>query len=180
MGMTNPHFLEASLRARPLMRLQDVYKLLYQAYLGVGHLVSNGEAALAAIVNEMAEAPAVSWDEDLWESISPEGTVGRVNLRPYRHRGLDPKALAEALFRFAQDSPGDIPQLARSWEEVGWLIREGRLGFNLGEYGSLTERLVRDNYPAMHHSRTYAEAYMPSYRILSLALYKELLKQGRG
>lgn len=165
--------VQGHLRSYPAMQVQDVYKLLYQTCMGIGHLVSSREGALVGILREMAEAPDVPWVEPLWENISAVGAVGRVNLRRFRDRKLDPGILADALFRFARTPPGDACRLACCWASVGRLIDEGELGFGLDEYMAFTARVKADGYPAVHHSRAYAEAYRPAYRILSQGLFME-------
>lgn len=103
--------------------------------------------------------------------------VGRV--RPFKEQGLDCGALARGLTLFASDPPGDVRQLAYSWSVLGDLIREGALPFKPEEYRQFTERILRDNYPAIHHSRAYAAAYRPAYRILSTRLFSELFPGAR-
>jgi hypothetical protein len=148
------------------MELQDVYKLLYQAYLGIGHLLTSEEETLASLQQELARTPSSIEAEPLWESISPVNAVGRVNLRPFREQGLDCEALSRGLLTFALNPPGDIHQLARSWSMVGRLIQGGELPFEFEDYQRFTSRILQDNYPAMHHSRAYANVYQPAYRIL--------------
>ena len=170
-------------RARPLMQLQDVYKLLYQAHMGIGHLVSGEDSALASLEGEVAgikadqDATADAEAEPLWENISPKDAVGRVNLRPFERLGLNRRMLAQGLHTFSQRPPGNLDHLARDWGAVGDLVKRGSIPFRLEDYEEFTSRIVQQEYPAMHHSRAYREAYKPAYRILSTELFHALFPQ---
>lgn len=169
---------------RPLMQVRDVYKMLYQAHLGIGHLIASPEQALHSLNEELArlsDAPDECEDEPLWESISPDDTVGRLNLRPFKRLGLDAEALSRALVAFAERPPGDWRDLAHSWAVVGRLIRDGVLPFGRASYRGFTSYVVREHYPAVHHSRQYRAEYRPAYRVLSAEIYRSFFKHdGRG
>jgi len=166
-------------RERPAMELQDVYKLLYQAYLGIGHLLTSQEEALASLQQELARTPSSTKAEPLWENISPVDAVGRVNLRPFKEQSLDTEALSRGLWTFALNPPGNAHQLAQSWGVVGRLIQEGELPFGFEDCQRFTSRIQQEDYPAVHHSRAYANAYQPAYRVLSTELFRGLFP-GRG
>jgi len=172
---------------RPLMQVRDVYKMLYQAYLGIGHLIASPEQALRSLHEELArfaDAPDACEDEPLWESISPDDTVGRLNLRPFRRLGLEADALSRALVAFAERPPGDWRDLAHSWAVVGRLIRDGVLPFGRASFRGFTSYVLREHYPAVHHSRQYRTEYRPAYRVLSVEICRSFLKlpkqYGRG
>lgn len=156
------------------MQLQDVYKLLYQGCLGVGHLLSNEQEALTSLQQELSQMAGGIEGELLWEAISPDDAVGRVNLRPFKERGLDGEALSRGLLAFAFSPPGDVHMLARNWSIVGSLIEGAELGFDMKDYRRLTACILEGNYPAMHHSRAYSDAYHPAYRILSGEIFRSL------
>lgn len=162
---------------RPLMQLQDAYKLLYQAYMGIGHLIADREAALRYLVKECSSVQEQRVTEDLWEPISPTGNVGRVNLRPYILTQTDPAVFVDALMQFAQYPPGTKAQLQTAWFTMGDLIEAGQLSlWSLDEYNELTQDLTEHDYPVMHHSRIYHNTYQPAYRILSEAIFKRLFR----
>jgi len=164
---------------RPLMQVRDVYKMFYQAHLGVGHLIASPEQALRSLHEELARlagVPGTCEDEPLWESISPENTVGRLNLRPFKRLGLEPEVLSNALVAFSQMPPGDWKDLARTWAIVGRLVRDGVLPFGRASYRGFTSYVLREHYPAVHHSRQYRTKYRPAYRVLSGEICREFFE----
>lgn len=164
---------------RPLMQVRDVYKMLYQAHLGVGHVIASPEQALRSLHEELArlaDAPDACEEEPLWESISPEDTVGRLNLRPFKRLGLEAETLSRALVAFAERPPGDWRDLARSWAVVGRLVRDGVLPFGRASFRGFTSYVMREHYPAVHHSRQYRTAYRPAYRVLSAEICRSFFK----
>lgn len=168
---------------RPLMQVRDVYKMLYQAHLGVGHLIASPEHALRPLHEELArlaDAPDACKDEPLWESISPDDTVGRLNLRPFRRLGLEAEALSRALVAFAERPPGNWRDLAHSWTVVGRLVRDGVLPFGRASFRGFTSYVLRAHYPAVHHSRQYRTEYRPAYRVLSAEICRSFFKGDLG
>jgi hypothetical protein len=81
---------------RPLMRATDFYKLLYQGEFGVGHILGEGARKRLqeeAISIDLADHP----DEPLVEAVSEDGSMVRVNLRPYLRQRLSLDRLYEAM-----------------------------------------------------------------------------------
>src|SRR3990170_2309710 len=81
---------------RPLLRSVDVYKLLYQGIFGVGHILGEG-----AFERLEAETRGLKMDEHteepLVEPVSIDGSMVRVNLRPYIRQGLPLDELFSAM-----------------------------------------------------------------------------------
>ncbi len=169
--------LKAHHQTRPHMQIQDIYKLLYQAYMGIGHLIADQDSALAYLRRECEALSTLGGDEPLWEPISLDGAVGRVNLRPFLHSGMELESLAAALMDFAQHPPGTKQQLQTAWQDVGHLMDAGQLTlWPVQEFRDLTEQLEQNDYPAMHHSAAYRKAYRPAYRILPCGALQKLLR----
>ncbi len=72
---------------RPQMRATDFYKLLFQGVFGVGHIPGGGARKR---LEEEAESLDIDDhpDEPLIERVSVDGSLVRVNLRPYLRRGF--------------------------------------------------------------------------------------------
>ena len=169
------NLISGHLANRPHMQLQDIYKLLYQSYMGIGHLISDTNGAIEYLREEMAELDHQMHPEPLWETISTTGLVGRVNLRPLQQHNIAVQVLAERLVLFAQNPPGSKHELLSAWNWVGTGIDQGELPFTLPDYHTFTETLEKNNYPMMHHSLVYQKLYQPAYRILSINLFRDLV-----
>lgn len=141
----------------PAAEPADVYKLLYQGVRGPEHLMASPEVF---VVRLQAEYEAVSSGDDvpLWEPVRPDGTLGRLHLRPYRARGGELAPLVAACLEAAAQPWGSALTLAEVWQaaaanrEVAWQ--------------TLTAQLVAQGYPPVHHSERYRAAYRPAYRLV--------------
>ena len=78
------------------MRATDFYKLLFQGVFGVGHIM--GSAAWNWLRKETESVDLEGHPEEpLLEGVSADGSMVRVNLRPYLKRGLPLEDLFEAM-----------------------------------------------------------------------------------
>ncbi len=150
---------------RPLMRVTDFYKLLYQGVFGVGHIMT--ESALDWLKKEagglnLQEQP----EEPLLEKVSADGTMVRVNLRPYLRRSLPLDGLFTAMKEAARVE-GSSEEFMEAWAVLKKLVASGRLKVDMGEFESLDEELQREGYRPHHHSEAYWNAYHPAYRVVT-------------
>ena len=97
----------------------------------------------------------------------------RVNLRPFVAAGSDPDLLVDAFVTSANRVHGTsyrmevVLSLAASYVECA-----GR-GELSPELEALNTELAPQDYPAIHHSQAYLEAYRPAYRVVEEALATE-------
>ena len=139
----------------PAARREDAVKFVFQAMLGVGHLLASREGTEEGIAREMGRVEAVR-EEPLYEILSPAWV--RLNLR---------RALAE------QIRPGTL---------AGMMLAAGRTDFTREDVAGLCLRVVPDGgesrkeaeFERIHdrnwlpsHSEAYREAYNPAYRVIS-------------
>lgn len=178
-GMVDRGRIEALLlehyTRRPLMRATDFYKLIYQGVFGVGHIMG-GDARTWLY----REAEAVDLDdrpeEPLIEGISPDGSVVRVNLRPYIRLGLP----LEGLFRAMEETAlieGSADEFMEAWRALRGLVDSGVIDVNPGELEELDEELDREGCKPHHHSEAYRQAYSPAYRVVRREYLAELIPE---
>ena len=151
----------------PAMEPADVYKLLYQGVLGPEHLIASPTAFAARL---QAEYDALLPGEagPLWEPVRPDGALGRVNLRPFKAGDGDVDGLIAACLETAGHTWGTPAELRAAWATFVELCRTGRWpAFPLTTVAALTDRLVAEGYPPIHHSAAYRQAYRPAYRLLA-------------
>lgn len=152
--------LLAHLARYPAMELADLYKLVHQAALGSGHVVSDPEAARAWLRRELAalgEGP----DEPLLDLLSEETGILRVHLRPYQASGGDPERLLQAFLRTVNEYNGYTQTIERYWKTAASLGR-----FLPTEMEAFLETMRARGYPAVHHSPAYERLYRPAYRVV--------------
>ncbi len=159
---------------RPLMRATDVYKLLFQGVFGVGHILSEG--ALKRLEEEaeslnIEDHPA----EPLIERISVDGSMVRVNLRPYLRRELPLDKLYEAMEETSKDR-GDPEKFLFSWSVFYELAGSGAMAVDGEELDSLHRELQEEGPRPHHHSEPYRDAYYPAYRVVKRGALERIIR----
>jgi hypothetical protein len=149
----------------PHMQIQDLYKLAFQEALGNEHLMSDTSEARNYLLEELRSVPPDS-AEVLLEEIDPEGSLVRVNLRPFKAAGFDPEVLVEAMFRTSATIKPSEKRLEANLRSIQDLVADGRIPFELRELLPYIEQQRVSGYPAVHHSAEYMQAYHPAYRVV--------------
>lgn len=150
----------------PAMEPHDVYKLLYQGVLGPKHLVASpGEFTARMRAEYEVESPDDA--EPLWETVRPDGALGRLNLRSFNARRGDLESLVAACLQTAERAWGTPEELRAAWATFVALCRAGQWRvFPLPEVLAFSAWLEGHGYPIVHHSAQYREAYKPAYRLV--------------
>jgi hypothetical protein len=149
--------------ARPAMQARDAYKLLYQGVFGVGHIM--GPGAWDYLQNEAESVdPSDQPDESLIESVSLDGSIVRVNLRPLLREGYPLNKLMEAMR--LSDIAGNPISFLESWDAFVKLVWSGQLDFEHNEVDAINKVLDRDAPQPMHHTQEYRDNYHPAYRVV--------------
>ena len=145
--------LEEDRRRRPVRETADDVKFVFQALLGVGHLLAGRETAAARAAAEMG-APGPDPTEPLLEPLSPAWQ--RLNLRP---------ALAEGL------SADDVAGLMLASPAGGAAARQDVCDICRGAPGIPADdpvlRRVPDEGWLPSHSAAYRDRYRPAYRVIA-------------
>ena len=152
------------------MRARDAYKLLYQGVFGVGHI-------MGPRVWDYLRKEATSLDRNekiadpLIEPVSLEGSIVRVNLRPYMRNGHPLHLLMEAMR--LSDVTGRPSHFVEEWDAFAELVWSGQLDFVHSEVEEINRVLDRVRPQPMHHTPQYRRAYHPAYRVVRR---REMLK----
>ncbi len=149
-------FIEQKLHQRPLMQAQDAYKPLYQGVLGSEHLLRDREKSTVCLKAELADLTADP-EEELLEPVRADGRLCRINLRAWLAQGRALDELIAACFNTAGQPWGTQTELVSIWEFCSSVHPEFR---------ALTQELMAQGYPPVHHSATYTAAYHPAYRLV--------------
>ena len=163
-------------KAEPTMRIEDAYKWTYQATRGGEHAVPDKDSAQRWLDGEWKSLGAPLERERLWEPLCPDGEIGRLNLRPFRFRGGKADDLLDAFLASSRDHTRDESAFAAAWNELGRQLRKKSSGsLNRKAWIRLDAEMRAKGYPAIHHSKSYADAKNPAYRILTSLEMKKLL-----
>lgn len=152
-------------RRYPLWEPADLYKLLHQSALGPEHAVTDEARARAWLERELAELDTeAAPDEPLLDPLTPDGTLIRVHLRPWRARKLASEALLQAFVQTANTWEQDREQLLESLK-----IAQELTLFDAESLTAFFSEHAAQGFPAMHHSETFRLHYHPAYRVVARA-----------
>jgi len=158
--------LDQQLAMYPEMKVQDCYTLVYQGVMGRGPAVSSAGAAEDWLRQEILDSSVFPSKEPLFEEISPDGAVLRINLRPFLAAAGDTDRLLTAFIRTGREFRGSSYTLFEWWSAL--VSMQNR--FAPEDMKEFMDRQSRNNFPAVHHSSIYRELYMPAYRVASKAI----------
>ncbi len=156
----------------PRMEAQDLYKLALQAALGNEHLMTDS-AMVRLYLEEEFDAVGAPMGEPLLEEITPDGTLVRVNLRPYKAAGLDRQRLFEAMLLSAETIQPSEQHLESYLLTILRMARAGTVPVKPGDFLPYIEQLRSEGYPAVHHSAPYEREYRPAYRVVMRSFLPE-------
>lgn len=160
-------FCLAHARAEPGWRIEDAAKWIVHGTRGGEHAVANETAARLWLETEWAALGPPQENEPLWTPLTPDGRIGRLNLRPYKARSGNLDALHAAFIAGAQSFDADPARFRRTWRAFGRLLAAAPSGhLTHPEWKRLDREWRALGYPAIHHSPAYRDACQPAYRVL--------------
>ena len=166
--------------------LIDIYKCLHQGEFGVAHTVDDPDRFRDRLNHELQGIRPAS-DEPVLENVSIDGSIMRVNLRPYRtlfaedtHKACD--LLTEACLESAAIPKGNSERFLTVLDGFRDLNKTGELVAGNIVYafpsemvdrffkgvGDLARRL--GEIPVFSHSPVYRRLNSPSYRVVDLSV----------
>ena len=156
------------------MRIEDAYKWLFHATLGGEHAVQDVSGPRAWMDREWSSLDSTRKDEQEVTKLTPDGSVLRINLRPYRDRGGDKEMLLWAFVFSAERFKADKSDFTKVWNELGQRLETSNLGHVAHEeWVRLDKETKKLSYPAIHHSKQYEEKYSPAYRVVLRETWSE-------
>lgn len=148
------------------IRVQDGYKLLYQAHFGVEHILVDSLVARQFLLQELVSLEGSTSNEPLIERISTDNRMVRINLRPFKDLNLEPDLLVKAMFVSAAGTTADTLEFYREWNEFSSLVAYGLLEIPPDDLQAWNERINSGEFLAKHHSAQYSRANKPAYRVV--------------
>ncbi|OGN92437.1 MAG: hypothetical protein A2Z71_09645 [Chloroflexi bacterium RBG_13_50_21] len=151
----------------PAMEARDIYKLICQGVMGSEHLISSPQVFINYLAEEF-EPLRPDPSGCLLEPIRSDGSLLRINLRPYKSRDLRTEVLVPALLETARSFKGDTFGLPATWMDFVHACEQGRFPkFDLDQTHQFTAWLEKLDFPAIHHSAAYNREYLPAYRLIA-------------
>jgi hypothetical protein len=152
----------------PEITVQDVYKLLYQSVFGVKHLLMDTVMSKKYLWQEYESITPK--DEPLFENISLDGSIVRINLKSFKHKNLSLEQLLKVMKLSAESINGDPSEFKKYWDEYERMVINKELSFNIEEIRKYREKIT-PHPPEEHHSEIYIQRYSPSYRVVKKELF---------
>jgi len=163
--------IEKQILQRPAMQVEDIYKLLYQGTMGVGHLLSRPQVASDRLKAEMATTENVAISEALVEDITIDQPMVRINLRPYATTGLPTDLLLTGMLQTEHVFSPSLVRLIQAWNEYREMEEKHCFPGERKGISPFNEHLSSARYPVQHHSPIYRKCYHPSYRIMAKSVF---------
>ncbi len=144
----------------PLLRAEDIYKLVYQGVFGPGHPGADKEQLAEKIRAELARLKTCFPVEPI-EPVDPEGLLVRVNLAAVAGSPVKEQLLVEAVMTTIREFvPGPERLLSRLEQAREWCA------VRLPAERSRLERLIQEKPEPPVHSGLYRRVYQPAYRLI--------------
>jgi len=157
------------------MEVQDFYKLVYQASMGVTHYISSPENARKYLEWEITILDSAE-NVQMVEPLSPDGKLVRVNLRPYVKHGGNVDNLFEAMMKSSEKIQPSTENLEIYWQCIINMADKKLIPFDRKVLTDFFNEMKDMNFPAVHHSDGYAQLNRPAYRVI----LKEFLPEIQG
>lgn len=152
----------------PDLEVEDVYKLLHQSVAGPAHAIEDPDVARQWLDREWNGLGVPLEDEEMYEPLSSDGRLVRVNLRPWRAAGRAPESVLNAFVRTAGTLPSDTAKIRTELDAIAGCA--DRIAADLGLSADAIHTFFSDRalegYPAIHHSEIYERAHRPAYRVV--------------
>ncbi len=161
---------------RPASTEQDIYKLLFQSCLGLGHLLESPSKALFYLEREMGQVKPDLLIEDLVEDISLCHPVARINLKPYKKSGLSAHQLFDIMLKTEKQFIPSKKLFITAWSAYSDLVWIGKLPGDADRIEKLTFNYRSEGFPPAHHSDQYRKFYSPAYRIVDSQLFSTYIQ----
>jgi hypothetical protein len=157
----------AAWKREPELRIEDAYKWLFQATLGGEHAIRRVREAEDWLRAEWRTLGLPVKDEPLIVSLTPDGKLVRLNLRPFRAMGGREKTALQIFVQSARSFHGDRKKFIREWTALGKILSRSSLGhLNRSSWARLDRSVKKHGYPAIDHSQEYEKAAHPAYRVI--------------
>lgn len=159
-------------RSRPQMRAEDAYKWLFHATMGGEHAISDESGPRAWMDGEWKTLTAPLPEEAEIEELTPDGSVIRVNMRPFRARGGDKSILLKAFIDSAHEFKADKTGFTSAWGALGIRLSKAPImKISRADWTRVDTEMKAHGYPAIDHSEVYEKTYRPAYRVVTKKIW---------
>jgi hypothetical protein len=168
---TDRKIIKMHVERYPRAQPRDVYKLIFQGVYGVGHIITGN--AMKYLREEAGRIPLEGYpDRPLIEPVSPDGSMVRVNLRPFLRMNLSLEGLFSVMTA-SVDTEGDDERFIELWRVFVSMVETGEIKMDSDGIKEVQEVIDSKGIKSMHHTEPYRQAYYPAYRVVRLDLFRD-------
>jgi hypothetical protein len=166
--------IEHQMTVYPKSTLQDIYKSFYQDRFGPGHMITDTASVRQYLLYELSENEVAS--KVYYEPTGSDGRYVRGYLSAVADSLITVEQLLDAFVRSANTDKGADVDWEAEWNcIVGVITKHGIILNGFDKDVAMLNEASR-NRQAVHHSRTYNEAYHPHYRIVERSIFENELQ----
>jgi len=159
--------------------MEDAYKWLFHATLGGEHAVTDDSGPRQWLDREWETLGKPLPGEREVVSLTPDGKLVRVNLRPYKAKGGDKEMLLAIFVASARSFHADRNVFVHEWRALGERLRKGPvLGLRYPAWVRLDKSVSSSGYPAIDHTIAFERQYRPAYRVVLGSLWTRWRSNG--
>ncbi|MDD2332638.1 MAG: hypothetical protein PHI68_08310 [Candidatus Cloacimonetes bacterium] len=165
--------LQEELSVHPLSQLQDLFKLVYQAYNGPSHLTGSALSIAQSIEKEIRNLHGHK--SCLIQDIGNGKAFVRINLAALsfpRFRLVE--TISECIVKSRFETELSREEMLQQWKRSLAILKD--MGLDVLQDQDLIIQSIESGLP-ISHSQTYKQQYQPSYRIIHSS-YIPLLQEG--
>ena len=166
-------FVRTYLQKYPEATLQDIYKGSFQDVFGPAHILTNREAVINYIQQEIDRAEA--WEAHDYIPCGWQGNFLQVNLKVIADGRVPMDDFVDAFMASANGIDTTLtPSFVEDWHLIQQAVRltaPQLEGFK--EDSTLLSHLLKEGKYVVHHSRKFNAHYHPHYRIIRRDLFEE-------
>lgn len=150
---------------RPLAQPQDFVKRLYQSELGGGHMISDEQACMTYLQQEVSGLSEKQLQEDIFEPM--EGDFCLMNLSAVK--AVSVELIGRIFIESAKEVAPDAMERFQQKLSVLQALCEERpehFAFSPADLAAYVQSFSESGMPLLRHSEAYRQAYHPAYRVV--------------
>lgn len=162
---TAAQIILSHLEKYPLMKIKDIYKLIFQAAMGPEHFINDKKTAYKKLYAEIDQVDT-NFVIPVVEIIDPNNKLVRIHLQSYKAKSGNIDKLFEAFYITAETFESLPENIFNYWNELIVLADQNQIPFSKTELDNFFKKELSQKLVAVSHSDIYKLAYKPAYRLV--------------
>lgn len=156
----------------PKMKIEDLAKFFYLGTIGNSHIMEDVDQTKRKLSFELLSVIARE-DEPMYEEISPNGDMVKLNLRHYKEKNGTSDLLLAAMAETSESFEPDKDKFLEICNELLEMTKNKELPFTQKSVKEFIKKVKDGKFEPIHHSKEFEEEYKPAYRIIKKSIFDE-------